>query len=106
MASEPQLSSMSSFSNRHETSGISPSTVTFGRDLHVGLGSPILPKNALLGTFTEEELGTFLSENEKGAARSYGAFVPHTNYHYTSKQSRGMGNIALFSGLVEAALVI
>ncbi|GFS16687.1 KRAB-A domain-containing protein 2 [Elysia marginata] len=56
--------------SRHETTGHSPFKVTFGQDPQVGLGSSVLPKNALCEITTEEELETFLAESETGTDTS------------------------------------
>jgi hypothetical protein len=64
--------------SRHESTGHSPFKVTFGQDLQVGVGSSILPRNALCKIATEEELDTFLAESEKGTATTVMEDVPIT----------------------------
>ncbi|XP_068205367.1 KRAB-A domain-containing protein 2-like [Palaemon carinicauda] len=51
--------------SRHETTGHSPFKVTFGQEHQVGLGSSVLPRSALNEIATEEDLQTFV-ENEEG----------------------------------------
>ena len=51
--------------SRHETTGHSPFKVTFGQEPQVGLGSSVLPRSALNEIATEEDLETFV-ENEEG----------------------------------------
>jgi hypothetical protein len=61
-----------------ETTGQSPFKVTFGQDPQVGLGSSILPHNALCIIATEEELDTFLAESETGTDTTVMEVVPTT----------------------------
>ncbi|XP_068245462.1 uncharacterized protein [Palaemon carinicauda] len=51
--------------SRHETRGHSPFKVTFGQEPQVGLGSSVLPRSPLNEIATEEDLETFV-ENEEG----------------------------------------